>query len=595
MQADDRMRHLTMEDSDRPLTSTRPLTRQSTGRPGTTTSTNGRRTTTREGLGLGLDGLEPGDTPRSIASTSSTARSVGEGIENGSLAALSSMPTVDNSVSSNARDSALSLLDEGATIPEDGGFLQEVESPARVGRKKKRKKRGTRRSFPGGKGGSTIGTTRSSELPSDLLQVPGGNMPVLPPAAGVVKGVKKASSSKINSSDTDILLHEQTMKMSQEERDFLSRRQNGSAKEYSAQTLAPADASLSIEMLKKAREPLPAIARDNGGGLVGAGGNYGDASALALADPIAIQTSLHAEITKLRSQVTALATSKENLQRQYTASISSNKAKKKRIGELECELEGLKNQSQYASLDARTRHDIADLEKKLKLTKAQLHAEMKNSEQFIARAKELEIKMSNAKQEWIRTMQDKDEAQKKELLSLREQLNSEFSLQIKSMDAAESEGGAKARALMKSVSDLQEQLSQQQQRWAKRLEEKETSWRLQSLKQEENYEQNLSKTKAVISSLQDKAAEAQSKALEAVKDVEVSRRREEELGKRIKLLSDEREQLQKEMSLLQQSLASAASMDDESNAADLQLHALKAKLEAKERHFANEIDFLFGK
>ena len=162
------------------------------------------------------------------------------------------------------------------------------------------------------------------------------------------------------------------------------------------------------------------------------------------------------------------------------------------------------------------------------------------------------------------------------------------------MDAAESEGGARARALMKSVNDLQEQMAQQQQRWSKRLEEKETSWRLESLKQEEGYQDQLTETKSVISGLQDKAAEAQSKALEAVKDVEVSRRREEELGKRIKLLSDEREQLQKEMSLLQQSLASAASMDDGSNANDIQLHALKAKLEAKERHFANEMDFVKG-
>ena len=333
------------------------------------------------------------------------------------MAVLTTTVTNDGNRIGNTRDSALSLLDEGATIPE-GGFLEDIDTPARAGRKKKRKKRSKGRSSSKGKGGSATTTTRSSELPSDLLQVPGAGVPMLPPAAGSTKNTKKPGNSKRASGENAILLHEQTMKMSQEERDFLARRKNGAASGSVTGAFATDESSLSAEMLRKAREPLPAIARD-GGALVG-GSGVGKAG-----EAIAVQTSLHAEITKLRSQVTALATSKENLQRQYAASLSSNKAKNKRISELEIKVEELAERSRHANLDAQARYDMADLEKKLKLTKAQLHAEMKNSEQFVARAKELEIKMSNAKQEWVRTMKEKDETQKKELLALQEQLNSE--------------------------------------------------------------------------------------------------------------------------------------------------------------------------
>ena len=247
---------------------------------------------------------------------------------------------------------------------------------------------------------------------------------MLPPAAGSAKNPQKSTGPKRGSvGDTSMLLPEQSMKMSQEERDFLTRRKSGGGREGSTAAVSTLnESSLSAEMLRKAREPLPAIAREGGGG-GGGGGVVGGSG-----EAIAVQTSLHAEITKLRSQVTALATSKENLQRQYVASVSSSKAKNKRIGELEIKVAELAERSRHANLDAQARYDMADLEKKLKLTKAQLHAEMKNSEQFVARAKELEIKMSNAKQEWMRTMKEKDEAQKKELLALREQLNSESCL-----------------------------------------------------------------------------------------------------------------------------------------------------------------------
>lgn len=79
-----------------------------------------------------------------------------------------------------------------------------------------------------------------------------------------------------------------------------------------------------------------------------------------------------------------------------------------------------------------------------------------------------------------------------------------------------------------------------------------------------------------------------------VKEVTVAKRREDELAKRIDLLVKEREQMQKDNSVLQQSLAAAASMSDGTDGADIQVHALQAKLDAAERQYTNEIDFLKG-
>lgn len=87
---------------------------------------------------------------------------------------------------------------------------------------------------------------------------------------------------------------------------------------------------------------------------------------------------------------------------------------------------------------------------------------------------------------------------------MKQQMNKEFAEQLRTMTHnGEEKEGEKIKALMKSVRDLQQQIGDQQVKWRKRLEQKETEWRLASLDTEEGQRVKSNEYQKKINSLED--------------------------------------------------------------------------------------------
>eukprot|EP00948_MAST-09A_sp_MAST-9A-sp1_P000928 g928.t1 len=308
------------------------------------------------------------------------------------------------------------------------------------------------------------------------------------------------------------------------------------------------------------------------------------------------QIQLHAEITKLRSKLSQEMASKQELQQQFLTSVTESQKKSEEVANLKTEIENVKKHAADIDMDAEVKSRMGKMSKSLEKTQAQLKNELDVSESYVRKAKDLEIRLANSKQEWLRTLKAKEQESKIELMQLKEKMSRQFQEQIETLrreqNGIDSPSDSKVKLLVKDIESLQKQLKDGQERWSKVLAQKETQWRLDTLKSEEKTQQELMDKRDQVRDLEDKIQDLQGQICNVVKEHSVEKRRGEELSKRINGLVEERDNIKRDMSVLQQSIASGASMGGEGGNEGVQIHALKAKLEAQERQFVNETKFI---
>tara|TARA_B100000795_G_scaffold263921_1_gene243721 strand:+ start:131 stop:1351 length:1221 start_codon:yes stop_codon:yes gene_type:complete len=153
-----------------------------------------------------------------------------------------------------------------------------------------------------------------------------------------------------------------------------------------------------------------------------------------------------------------------------------------------------------------------------------------------------------------------------------------------------------ANALVRTVEDLNRKFSAAQHDWQDKLAEEQTKHRLSMLEQEELMQRSLTEPREQVRQLEDQVSELQSEMCVMVKDVSVSKKREQELQRRISQINGEKSKKEDELNVLTQTMKAMNSMNsDGTNASDADMKAqdvMKATAESKIRQLNNEVDFL---
>merc|ERR1711998_612081 len=118
------------------------------------------------------------------------------------------------------------------------------------------------------------------------------------------------------------------------------------------------------------------------------------------------------------------------------------------------------------------------------------------------------------------------------------------------------------------------------------IAEHTTKHRLEMLEREEEFQKQSNEDRRTMQEMEDRVQELQSQMCVMVKDVSISKKREEELNRRLDIAQNEKQRLEEESAVLQQSLKAVQSMNDGSqgsseNQQASQLSAMKATSEAK--------------
>ena len=238
---------------------------------------------------------------------------------------------------------------------------------------------------------------------------------------------------------------------------------------------------------------------------------------------------------------------------------------------------------------------LMEAEATAKQLKIRLDSESKAADRESNRARELAKKLANTQRDFARAMREKDEHVRREVLATEERMHRELSLRPGTSDNGH--GSPTAKALIRTVDELNKKLAAQQIENTSQIAEHTTKHRLEMLEREEEFQKQSNEDRRTMQEMEDRVQELQSQMCVMVKDVSISKKREEELNRRLDIAQNEKQRLEEESAVLQQSLKAVQSMNDGSqgsseNQQASQLSAMKATSEAKIRQLNNEVDFL---
>ena len=239
--------------------------------------------------------------------------------------------------------------------------------------------------------------------------------------------------------------------------------------------------------------------------------------------------------------------------------------------------------------------NISELQSSVSQLQIRLDSETKAADRESNRSKELSKKLANTQREFARAMREKDEHVRREVLATEERMNREMSQRPGTSENGQ--GSPTAKHLIRTVDELNKKLSLQQTEHASLQAELVTRNRLELLEREEEFQKQSNSDRQNIQQMEDRIQELQSQMCIMVKDVSISKKREEELNRRLSAADAEKSRVQDELMVAQQSIKAVQSMGDGSvGSADLQqasqVSAMKATSEAKIRQLNNEVDFL---
>eukprot|EP00943_MAST-04B_sp_MAST-4B-sp1_P009182 g9182.t1 len=266
------------------------------------------------------------------------------------------------------------------------------------------------------------------------------------------------------------------------------------------------------------------------------------------------------------------------------------------VGRLRRALETVNEQCKESDQKcARLSEELMEAEAGAKQLQLRLESESKAADRESNRARELAKKLANTQREFARAMREKDEHVRREVLATEERLHRELSLRPGTSDNGH--GSPTAKALIRTVDELNKKLAAQQIENTSQLAEHTTKHRLEMLEREEEFQKQSNEDRRSMQEMEDRVQELQSQMCVMVKDVSISKKREEELNRRLEIAQNEKKRVDEELLLLQQSLKAVQSMGDGSqgssdNQQASQLSAMKATSEAKIRQLNNEVDFL---
>jgi chromosome segregation ATPase len=238
---------------------------------------------------------------------------------------------------------------------------------------------------------------------------------------------------------------------------------------------------------------------------------------------------------------------------------------------------------------------ITEYEASMSQMSIRLESETKAADREGSRAKELAKKLANTQREFARAMREKDEHVRREVLATEERMHREMSMRPGSSEAAP--GSPTAKALIRTVEELNKKLAAQHAEHASLQAELVTRNRLELLEKEEEFQKQSNMDRQNVQEMEDRVQELQSQMCVMVKDVSVSKKREEELNRRLQSVESKKNQVEKDLAVAQQSLNALKTMGDGmAGSADSQqasqVSAMKATSEAKIRQLNNEVDFL---
>tara|TARA_B110000090_G_C13074201_1_gene328465 strand:- start:70 stop:516 length:447 start_codon:yes stop_codon:yes gene_type:complete len=111
------------------------------------------------------------------------------------------------------------------------------------------------------------------------------------------------------------------------------------------------------------------------------------------------------------------------------------------------------------------------------------------------------------------------------------------------------------------VEELNRKFAAASSEWQDKVAEEQTKHRLAMLEQEELMSRSMAEPRERVRELEDHVQSLQSEMCVMVKDVSVAKKREQELQRRIAQANGEKQKMEEEVSVLQQSVKAMSSMD----------------------------------
>ena len=300
---------------------------------------------------------------------------------------------------------------------------------------------------------------------------------------------------------------------------------------------------------------------------------------------------------KLAAESTANERLTERLQTLRSESISKTATVDGKVAKQMKELHEALKDSEKKKRDTETRESalqrvVSSLEAHVSQLKSRLSAETAQAEREGQRARMLSKKLADQQREWASAMRSKEEAMKREVLAAEERASRQLS-EVSGSEMAGGPASPSAKALIRTVEELNKKFVAAQSSWTAKQAELQTQHRLELLKQEEDFQKELSLPRERVRELEDKTQELQSQICVMVKDVSIAKKREEELQRRLTATMAEKKKIEDETKVMQQSMKAMASMGDGGEGANkLQNEQMKVTSAAKIRQLNNEIDFL---
>ena len=220
---------------------------------------------------------------------------------------------------------------------------------------------------------------------------------------------------------------------------------------------------------------------------------------------------------------------------------------------------------------------VSTLESQADTLKGRLSAESDIAQRELKKSRLLEKKIADQQREWTKALREKDEVMRREILATEERLHrtlgggeagtthgshSDGSPQSSSSSSSSSSPlSPSATALVRTVEELNRKFAAASSEWQDKVAEEQTKHRLAMLEQEELMSRSMAEPRERVRELEDHVQSLQSEMCVMVKDVSVAKKREQELQRRIAQANGEKQKMEEEVSVLQQSVKAMSSMD----------------------------------
>ena len=129
--------------------------------------------------------------------------------------------------------------------------------------------------------------------------------------------------------------------------------------------------------------------------------------------------------------------------------------------------------------------------------------------------------LANTQRDFARAMREKDEHVRREVLATEERMHRELSLRPGTSDNGH--GSPTAKALIRTVDELNKKLAAQQIENTSQIAEHTTKHRLEMLEREEEFQKQSNEDRRTMQEMEDRVQELQSQMCVMVKDVSISK------------------------------------------------------------------------